>query len=75
MKEWETALSVIPSDLTWRLQPLDISINKVLKESLRNKYVGYLQERYKSIKECNHKTDWWIRYSESAIAMKWYLIL
>ena len=35
VKECETALSVIPSDLTWRFQPLDIGINKVFKESLR----------------------------------------
>ena len=40
IKECETALS-FPSDLTWRLQSLDISINKVFKESLRNKHVGY----------------------------------
>ena len=37
----ETESSVIPSGLTWRLQLLDISINKVFKESLRNKYVDY----------------------------------
>ena len=41
IKECETALSVIPCGLTWRLQPLNISIDKVFKESLRNKYVGY----------------------------------
>ena len=41
IKECEAALSVIPSDLTWRQQSLDISINKVFKESLKNKYVGY----------------------------------
>ena len=42
IKKCETALSVIPSDLKWRLQPVNISINKVFKESLRNKYVGKL---------------------------------
>ena len=41
IKECETALSVLQSDLIWRLQPLDISINKVHKQSLRKKYVGY----------------------------------
>ena len=39
--ECETTLSAIPSGLTRRLQPLVISINKVLKERLRNKYVVY----------------------------------
>ena len=33
-----TALSVISSGLTWRIQPLGISINKVFKEKLRNKH-------------------------------------
>ena len=32
IKECETALSVISSDLIWKLQVLDISINKVLKK-------------------------------------------
>ena len=41
IKECWTALSVISSCLTWSLQPLHISINKVSKESLRNKYVRY----------------------------------
>ena len=40
INEFEADLSVIPSGLTWILQP-DISINKVFKESLRSKYVGY----------------------------------
>ena len=31
IKECETELSVIPNSLTWRLQTLDIRINKVLK--------------------------------------------
>ena len=37
----ETASSVIPSGLTSKLQPSNISINNVFKESLRNKYVDY----------------------------------
>ena len=41
IKECETALSVIQSALIWIVQHSDISINKVFKESLRNKYVGY----------------------------------
>ena len=41
IKKCKTALSIITSDLTWILQPLDISINKVFKEGLRSKYVGY----------------------------------
>ena len=41
IKECETALSVIQSALIWIVQQSDISINKVLKESLRIKYVGY----------------------------------
>ena len=32
IKEYENALSVIPSGLTVRLQPLDISIKKCLKK-------------------------------------------
>ena len=32
IKECETALSVIPSSLTRRLQPSDISINKMCKK-------------------------------------------
>ena len=31
---------MIPSRLTWNLQSLDISINKVLKENLRKKYIN-----------------------------------
>ena len=42
IKVCKTALSVIPNGLTWILQPLDISINKVFKESLRTIYAGYL---------------------------------
>ena len=41
IKECETALSGILSGLTWRLQPLDISIKKVFRESLRNKHAAY----------------------------------
>ena len=41
IKECETILSVIPCGLTWRLQPLEISISKVFKQSLRYKHVGY----------------------------------
>ena len=41
IKECKTELSVISSGLIWKLQVLDISINNVFKESLRNKYVGY----------------------------------
>ena len=41
IKECETVLSRISSGLIWKLQVLDISIHKVFKESLRNKYVGY----------------------------------
>ena len=36
IKECEIALSVISSSLTWRWLPLDISVNKVFKENLRN---------------------------------------
>ena len=39
-KECDTLLSMIPSGLSWKLQPLDISINKVLKENLRKRYVN-----------------------------------
>ena len=41
IKECETALSVTPSSLAWRQQHVDISINEVFKESLRNKYVNH----------------------------------
>ena len=41
IKKCKTKFSVIPSGLTWKLQLLDISINKVFKESLRNKNVDY----------------------------------
>ena len=43
IKECENALSVISSGLTSRQQSSDISINKVFKESLRNKYFGLLK--------------------------------
>ena len=41
IKECEIYVSMIPSGLSWKLQPLDISINIVFKENLRNKYVSY----------------------------------
>ena len=41
IKECETALSVIPNDLKWRLRSLEISIRKSSKESVINKYVDY----------------------------------
>ena len=40
LKECETAIRMIPSCLTLKLQPLDISVNKVLKQIFRNKYVN-----------------------------------
>ena len=62
IKKCKTALSVIPSGLAQRLQPLDISFNKVFKESLRNRYVCYWisKKQHTNIKECNHRMDWWI---------------
>ena len=44
IKECETYASMIPSGLTWKLHPLDIIINRVFKENLRNKYVSYCIE-------------------------------
>ena len=44
IKKHETAPSVILSSLKWRLQSLDISINKVFKE-FRNKHAGYWIEK------------------------------
>ena len=41
IKECGTALSVISSRLTWKLQLLNISFNEVFKESLRSVYAGY----------------------------------
>ena len=41
IKECETYVLMILSGLKWKLQSLDISINKVFKENLRNKYVSY----------------------------------
>ena len=41
IKECKIVLSVIPRGLTWRLQPLDISISNVFKESLIIKYAYY----------------------------------
>ena len=41
IKKCETALSVIPSGLSWRLQPLNISVSKVFKESLRRNYIDF----------------------------------
>ena len=41
IKECETVLSVIPNGLKRILRSLSISINKVFKESIRNKYVNY----------------------------------
>ena len=39
IKEYETTLIVKQSGLTWRLEQLEIGINKVFKENLRGKYV------------------------------------
>ena len=39
-KECDASLSIILSGLTWKLQPLYISIIKVLKENLRKRYVN-----------------------------------
>ena len=39
-KQCDTSLSMIPSGLTWKFQPFDININKVLKDYLRKKYVN-----------------------------------
>ena len=33
IKECENSFQIIPSGLTWRQQPLDITINKVLNET------------------------------------------
>ena len=41
IKRYKIALLVIPSGLTWTPQLLDFSINKVFKESIWNKYVGF----------------------------------
>ena len=49
IKEYGAAFSVIPNGLTWGLKPLDIKMNKMFKESLRNKNVCYWIEE-KSIK-------------------------
>ena len=38
---------MIPSDLIWKLKPLDTSINKVFQENLRNKYVKYRDRHIK----------------------------
>ena len=35
-----TAIRMIPTGLTLKLQPLNISTNKVLKQILKNKYVS-----------------------------------
>ena len=40
LKECEIGIRMIPSCLTLKLQPFDISVNKVLKHILRNKYVS-----------------------------------
>ena len=77
VKECETALSVIQSGLTWRLQPLDISIDKVFKESLSDKYLGYWISKY-NIKVSKSAIIEWIYEFDIRILlwlMKWYLIL
>ena len=44
LNECETDIWMMPSGLAWKLQPFDISINKVFKVNLRNKYVKYCIE-------------------------------
>ena len=44
IKKCEAYVSMIPSGITSKLQPMDISINKVFRENLRNKYVSYCIE-------------------------------
>ena len=69
IKECNTALSVISSGLIRRLQPLGISTNKMFKESLRNKYVGYWIDK-NDIKGSKSAIIEWIEklwYSDSVI--------
>ena len=56
IKECETALSVIPSSLTWRLQPIDTNISKMFKKQVC-RHLNW-QKQYNRIKECNHRTYW-----------------
>ena len=61
IKECEAALSVIPSGLTRRLKPLDISITKCLKKVQETRmWAIELATQYKSIEHCNHRMDWLI---------------
>ena len=47
-KKCETSFSIMPSGLTWRLQPLENIIHKMFKGSLKHNYVCYWIERKKN---------------------------
>ena len=68
IKECKTALSVIPSGLAWRLQPLDISISKVFKESLKKQVCKLLnwQNNIKALKCAIVEWIYELWYSDSA---------
>ena len=60
IKNCETVLSVIHNGLAWKSQLLNININKMFKESLRNKYLcHWIAKAILKQQRVLHRMDWW----------------